>query len=352
MPKKKPAGDRHVNRVVNRHGRAYYYHRVTGERLPDDRDARRQRVLELNDQRARDKPRPGKPAPGTWARLIDEYKADPEYTDLGDETRRGYDRHLEAIRKVWGQHTVKSVKSKNVRSMRNRLAKTPRAANLRVAVLSILFNAGRAFDEDAYGAANPAAGMKKLKAGDGYKPWPEHVYEEAIEAAYPELRHAIVATGNLGQRGGDMVRLARTQLVPRRQPERCQVTQRKTGEVVEVPLTAELLAELPAIPVRGPLLLTTKRGLAWSEAHLRHELQKLMEEIGHEGYTLHGLRFRAAQELFAAGATVKEVSAVTGHRTAAMALQYIERRASAKSAVEKLDKARAARHNAGRNENS
>lgn len=348
MPKKKPAGDRHVNRVVNRHGRAYHYHRVTGERLPDDRDARRQRVLEINDSLTGNKPRPGKPAPGTWARLIDEYKADPEYTDLGDETHRGYDRHLEAIRQVWGQHPVKIAKTKNVRSMRNRLKKTPRAANLRVAVLSILFNFGRAFDEDAYGAANPAAGMKKLRAGDGYQPWPEHVYEEAIEAAYPELRWAIVATGNLGQRGGDMVRLARTQMTA----EHCLVKQRKTGEVVEVPLTAELLVELPAIPVRGPLLLTTKRGLAWSEAHLRHELQALMERIGHPGFTLHGLRFRAAQELFAAGATVKEVSAVTGHRTAAMALQYIERRASAKSAVEKLDKARAARHNAGRNENS
>ena len=56
---------RHVNKVRSK-GRTYYYHRKTRERLPDERDARLVRVLQINAEAAK---APGRAAKSSMVRI-------------------------------------------------------------------------------------------------------------------------------------------------------------------------------------------------------------------------------------------------------------------------------------------
>ncbi len=64
---------RYVKRVRAK-GRIYWYHRITGERLPDDREDRAARVMEINSTM---KGTARKIAPGSLADVIAQYKQAP-----------------------------------------------------------------------------------------------------------------------------------------------------------------------------------------------------------------------------------------------------------------------------------
>jgi len=85
----------HIN-TVHAKGRIYYYHRVTGERLSDDRRARYVRVQEINAALAQAGAiRKRLPAEGSMADLIELYKSSPEWKRLAARTRDQYGRYLD-----------------------------------------------------------------------------------------------------------------------------------------------------------------------------------------------------------------------------------------------------------------
>lgn len=78
---------RHVKKYRSS-GKVYWYHRITGERLPDDEEARAGRVLEINSGLESDRPRT---LPGSLRDLIGQYRAGPDFRRLADSTRKSYD---------------------------------------------------------------------------------------------------------------------------------------------------------------------------------------------------------------------------------------------------------------------
>ena len=89
---------KHVKRVRAK-GRTYWYHRITGERLPDDREERAARAMEINRTM---KGTARKIAPGSLADVISQYKRAPEYRRLRDQTRHEYAIYLDLLSGVSG----------------------------------------------------------------------------------------------------------------------------------------------------------------------------------------------------------------------------------------------------------
>ena len=112
-------------RKVRAKGAVYWYHRKTGERLPDDETARVCRALEINE---------GLEAPGRRVKygsveaVTNVYKASPIFKGLADRTQQDYALRLRAICKHWGDHPITSIQRKHVRARQDQLGDKPATA--------------------------------------------------------------------------------------------------------------------------------------------------------------------------------------------------------------------------------
>lgn len=304
---------RHVNQVTAK-GKRYWYHRVTLERLPDEPNARALRVLEINKSLA---PR-SEPDLGSVADLIQHFKGSPSFTDLAKVTRRDYARIMDQLGERFGDLPVSGVDREFVLELRDSLSATPRHADYTIAVLRRLL--AFAIDRPSrYGlTANPAARPGKLNRPKGYQPWPVELVEAVRAKGYRELVDAMELGLYTGQRASDCVAMVWTHYDGRG----ISVAQAKTAERLWIPVHPALKARLDAMPRRAAVILATKTGVPWSRDHLCHEVTEAVRALGFDGYSFHGLRKLAGKSLAEAGCSAKEIMAVLGHRTLAMAELY------------------------------
>ncbi len=114
----------------------------------------------------------------------------------------------------------------------------------------------------------------------------------------------------------------------------------KNGAEVWIPFKPEFLVLFKQYPVRGDFIVAPPYAGQWHEATLSHDIAKAVKDYGFEGFSLHGLRYNACQNLAEAGCTPHEIMSITGHKTVQMVEGYtkhFERRKSAVEAVRKLD---------------
>ncbi len=171
---------KHVKRVHAK-GRTYFYHRITGERLPTDHEERAARVLEINRTM---KGTVRKIAAGSLVDVIAQYKRAPEFRNLRERTRHEYAVYLDLLSDTWGPHPVASIERKHVLGLRDKYAETAGTANKIVMVLRILltFAVNRDYRRD-----NPAKEIKKLAMGAGYASWPDEAIDRFLETAPPMM---------------------------------------------------------------------------------------------------------------------------------------------------------------------
>jgi integrase len=308
-------------RVKDRYGKVRFYHRKTGERLPDDQGERVLRLLEIN----RTLPAKGAPkrtARGTFADVIRRYKASADFTKLAPKTRREYGRHLDAIEAKLGEFMVRDLRRAHVKTMRDQLQETPREANYRLSILHRLL--AYAIDDELI-KENVATNVKRLdKAKDsGYRAWPANVYQQAVAHADKELADYFRLLSYTGQRPQDVIAMTWAQVD--RGEGYIAIRQQKTDEPVWVPLHPGLIAALDEIPKRAPQILTRASGRPWTSVNeLARRTRAVMEAIGQEGqgYTPHGLRHAAGDALAEAGCSDAQIMAVLGHSTERMARTY------------------------------
>jgi enterobacteria phage integrase len=187
--------------------------------------------------------------------------------------------------------------------------------------------------------ANPTVGVSRLhKVTKEHQPWPDDVLA-AFEAHAPgHLRLAVALLLYTGQRHSDVVKMRWSQF----DGDTIEVVQQKTGEPVTIACHKRLRSILSALPRRGEFILIGERGKPYKAASLAAMVRKQLRAIGIRGYSVHGLRKNAALSLSQAGCSVPEIMAVTGHRSAAMALHYskrAEKKRLARSAIDKWEAA-------------
>ncbi|MCH8863470.1 MAG: tyrosine-type recombinase/integrase [Proteobacteria bacterium] len=113
-----------------------------------------------------------------------------------------------------------------------------------------------------------------------------------------------------GQRVSDTVRMSRAHILG----GQAQLIQQKTGKLVSVPLHQTWQNEIERVPAsdQSMTLLHNRSGRPFTEDALQARWRRLRDEIGAEGYHLHGLRKNACCKLAEAHCTSFEISAITG----------------------------------------
>ncbi len=313
---------KHMRRVRSK-GSTYWYHRKTGERLPDDEAARIRRVLEINE--GLDTPS-RKVKVGTVEAIANIYRASPAFKDLAERTRLDYDSRLKMLCSLWGDQPVAAIARRHVIRLQDEYADKPATADRNVTVLRVLlaFAVKREYRDD-----NPAEGVEKLRKPsqvEGHRPWPDWAVEKFLKVHDGTVMGLGAMIGlYTGQRQADCLAMRWSDIVVGDDGiERISVKQAKTGTALEIRLHATLRAALDATEKRSPIILTAATGRPYKGSNFRHHFAKAIKDagLGDQGLSFHGLRYAAASKLAELGLSVKHIASVTGHQSLAMVQKY------------------------------
>jgi hypothetical protein len=282
---------------------------------------------------------------GTLPWLVKLYRSTELYGDLAPKTQRSYEQGitlLEAWSKERGHPPITGLQTRHVRELLGTIER-PAMRHLAYRTLRLLLSFAVA---EGHLERNPARGLriKGSRPRDVY--WTAEQVESFIRAAEASERQSLglaVCLGvNLGQREGDVLRLAWSQY----EAGTFTLRQRKTGQLLSIPATAELRETLAAVSRRSPtIVIAETTGQPYLEDHFRHEFARIRDLAAlPRSLRFMDLRRTAVVRLAEARCSVPEIAAVTGHtidRTARILEVYLPRTAPmARAAVARLDEAR------------
>nr|WP_321456104.1 tyrosine-type recombinase/integrase [uncultured Cohaesibacter sp.] len=337
-----------MNRVKNLHiitskGKRYYYHRKTRARITaEPGTAEFYHQIAIEDAKLKKQ----KPIKGTLGGLIEAYRQSPDFRGLAPRTRSDYERVMLWMLEGKKKDTpLTSFKPSTITKIRDlAFEKHKRTfANYVVTLFSILFNWGMQYD---FVENNPASKVKKIrrssKEGTANRPWTVAERLAAFEIAPPQLILPMALALYAGLREGDVVRLTWAAY----DGTSINFTQGKTGDMVWIPTGPVLKAIIDSTERKGTIMCLTTRVTSWTESGLRATFFKHIRTLKKQekvqpGLTFHGLRTTLATDIAEAGGSEKEMMAVLGHRTEAMASHYsrnANRKKLAESAIGKTTK--------------
>jgi integrase len=182
----------------------------------------------------------------------------------------------------------------------------------------------------------------------GHVPWTDEHVALAELHAKPHLARIITLAANTGQRGSDLVRMGPTDLEDYQGRPGINVTQRKTGLKIWVPLTQEMMAVMRTWERRpGPFVLK-EDGQPFSRPQLsdqwlrERDSNAALAPLATAGLSMHGLRATAVVRLLRAGATTLQIANMVG-MSEPMVKRYARfsvQRENALAAVIHLDRTR------------
>ncbi|SFJ51635.1 Phage integrase family protein [Sphingomonas sp. NFR04] len=266
---------------------------------------------------------------GSFKALVHEAEKSRAYRDMAQSTRENVDRYYRTIIADWGDKLVAELEPADVdrRIDEPDMASYPGKTLNYLKYLADLIDLGirRGYRKDKY---NPARDAERPETGERL-PWPDDVYERAIDRASDMIRLAIQLGVYTGQRISDCIRIERQELLAcAAAGEPMSLVQKKTGVEVFIPIHPELAAIVEAFPASpdAPTVLYNRLGRPFPKPdQIQDRLKKLMLDLGYfdeverageekrdTRFKFHGLRKLAACHLVEAGATPHEVSAICG----------------------------------------
>ncbi len=307
-----------VHRVKSR-GKAYYYFQPSrgyaGEkaRLPLPGEPMNRDGTPNDEWWAAYRKCMGEPAKvakaGTFAALIEDYRASPEWRELSSSSRRDYGRYLDEVGRLWGKLMVAAVEPKHVLALRDAKSETPAGANYLIRTLSAAVSWGI---PRGYRSDNPCRHVRKLKIGEGHAPWTwDHIEHFRAMVSKTELWHAAALALYSGQRQADCLSMLWADVAD----GTISVVQSKTGKKLRIPMHRDLKSVLQDVPKRSLTILSNTRMKPWTVDGFRTSWGKELDRPVMQplmGLVFHGLRKSAVVFLLEAGCTDAEVSAITG----------------------------------------
>jgi integrase len=253
---------------------------------------------------------------GGMAQMIAAYQASPHYAALRPNTRREYDRYMATIDNALGHLEPRDLGPSHVAAIRDQYGDRPATANAMVAAIASLYRWGR---ERGFAGDNPAARITKLKIGE-YQPWPAWAWD-LCQHMRAECRIACALALYTGQRLSDVLEMHMGAI----KDGFVSIRQIKTRKAMRIPLHRELARVIEECRSRGALYLVSRTDGSKFTPDQFHAMWK--REIRTEtflpikkaGLKFHGLRKSATVALAEAGATEKEIAAVTGQSMAMVA---------------------------------
>lgn len=345
MPRKLPLYVE-KNRVK---GKLYFsFRRGKGERirLPDDPTsteflAAYNAALSGEVVKARQTRQPDKT--GTIGALIVSYKRSPEYRELRDTTKVGYQSRLEALRVDHGHRTMSGMTREGI--ITKILAPYADRPGARLSILKMLRVLIRHAIELQWVKFDPSLGIRRPKTEE-IRSWTDEEIAQ-FEARWPngtKQRLAFALHLYTGQRRSDVHRMTWADVAE----GGIRVLQQKTRSKLVIALHHELRATLAQAERQHVTLLNTEYGRPFTVDGFSSWMR---DAITKAGLPLecqpHGLRKAAGRRLAEAGCTAREIMAVLGHKTLSEAERYTrdaDQKKLAAAAVARLeDKARTAK---------
>jgi site-specific recombinase XerD len=290
--------------------------------------------------------------PGTLPWLIELYRATELYTELASKTQRSYEQGI-GLLTSWSKERrhppINGLQTRHVRELLSTIER-PAMRHLAYRTLRLLLSFAVA---EGHIERNPARGLRIKGASPREIYWTINqlaaLHRTALANERPSLALAAHLALNLGQREGDVLRLAWSQY----ESGTFTLRQHKTRRLISIPATAELCLVLAGAPRASPtIVISETTAQPYKEDHFRHEFARIRELAGlPTSLRFMDLRRTAVVRLAEAGCSIPEIAAVTGHtidRTARILEAYLPRTAPmARAAVSRLDQARAERTKAG-----
>ncbi len=317
-----PRLPKYVKAQPDPRGRTRYYFRYRGvyQRLPDDPESA-EFFARYSALLAGVRIQQHRPAEGSIAAVIADYKSSHTFQNLSPKTQRDYARHLDRFA-PFGHWNIDQFKRRHVKELQKPLNQTPRTAKYFAQVSSLLF--AYAIDELDLIEVNPASKMKRLDKADPYKAWTDEECRKFESSNPPRaLLTAYMLGRYTGQRAGDVLSWTRSVFNGREFRFRQRKTERLGRPEMVIPVLAPLRTYLDSLPNdRTVMFVAMADGTDFKESHFRHQFRIALDRCGLSHLSFHGLRHAAGVALAEAGATEKEIMAWFGHSTPTMAAHY------------------------------
>jgi integrase len=302
-----------VHEYYDRHGRLRRYVRRPGSRrvalpgLPGSPEF----MQAYQDAMSGPVLSPRNPKVGTLAALAAEFFGSTEFANLKPSSQATYRLTLSPILAMDGHRLVRDLPADKARKIIQEIgANRPAMANLTRAVLRRLFSFAMSI---GYRRDNPFDGLAKYKIGTHHT-WTDaqlDMFEKRWQLGTRE-RLAFDILMYTAQRVGDVVRMQRSDI----RNGVITVIQDKTGVEVFVPLHPGLARSIKAGPSNGIYLIGDRDGRPIKRARLSALIVTAAKAAGLPSECVaHGLRKASLRRLAEHGSTVKEMQAISGHKT-------------------------------------
>lgn len=282
--------------------------------------------------------------------VIDAFMDSPKFKGLAANTQISYRHYLILAGKVLGVLPAESIKPSIVQVFLDGMADKP--GKQQAALVALKAMERWAVVRDLLDRSI-TLGVEVEGSDGGHQPWTAPQVECAIANARPDIARVVMLAAHTGQRGSDLCRMTWADIEKVEGRNGINVTQKKTGLQIWVPMTEDLEAAV-AKWERGPRPLLLKQdGTPWAGRHQMSEAWNRERDRNPAlaaicaGLVLHGLRAFAVIRLRRLGARATQISDMIG-----MSVPMVERycrgadqKVSATAAVLYLDR------KAGRTEN-
>lgn len=161
-------------------------------------------------------------------------------------------------------------------------------------------------------------GTEAVGSTGGHEPWTDEHISIAERHARPDLARAVTLASNTGQRGSDLVRMRWSDLEDYEGRPGLNVTQYKTGLVVWIPLTQDLMAAMRTWERRPTVFLLKPDGNPFTRPQLsdnwlrERDTNPALAPLAVAGLSMHGLRASAVVRLRRAGASTGQIASMVG----------------------------------------
>lgn len=244
------------------------------------------------------------------------YQKSEKFTTRSDSTQNTYLIYLRRIEGEMGDAPIDEVERGDIVALLDKLAATPGAAKMVLAIMQNLMKFALARD---WIKADPTIGIDALERSKSeHEPWPDDLLEFAL--VDPDVGLAVALLYYSGQRIGDVCKMRWADI----RDGFVYVKQQKTGKELDIRVHAELARVLDSAPRVSLTILSGRTGRPMKVETLRTRLQRFASEKGHE-IVPHGLRKNAVNALLEAGCSTGEVSSITG-QSLQMVEHYARRR--------------------------
>lgn len=284
---------------------------------------------------------------GSFAAVIRAFTApdNPKWTSLGEATRENYGRVFKVAERpdVLGAVPVDEMRPALVQAFLDGYADRP--AMQKVAQTALKSLERWAIVRDRL-PGQITLGTEAPGSDGGNEPWTDEHVQIAEQHARPDLARMVTLAANVGQRGSDLVKMRWSDIEEYEGRPGINVTQRKTGLKIWIPMTQELTAAMRSWERRPGYLILKPDGTPFSREQLSdHWLRErtknaALAALDAIGLSMHGLRATAVVRLSRAGASTRQIADMVGMSEPMVAhyCRFSSQRTNALAAVHYLDR--------------